>query len=142
MNVGSVFLMVRFGLALVLYGFLGWVLLTLWRELRSHTGLLASRRIPPLSLYGLSPGHKTRLQFNHSKITVGRNAACDCVIDDDTVSAYHAQINFRRNQWWVEDLGSTNGSFINDQRLTSAIVLTSDDQVRFGQISFQLEIDD
>ena len=142
MSVGSVLLIIRLGLALVLYGFLGWVLLTLWRELRFQSGFLVSRRIPPLSLYGLSSGHKVRLQFNHSKVTVGRNAACDCVIDDDTVSAYHAQINFRHSQWWLEDLGSTNGSFINDQRLTSAIVLTSDDQIRFGQISFRLEIDD
>ena len=108
----------------------------------AQTGALASRRIPPISLYGTDPGNEVRYQFNHSKVTVGRNPACDCVIDDDTVSAYHAQINFRHSQWWLEDLGSTNGSFINEQRVSAAIVLTTDDKLRFGQIKFQLEIDD
>ena len=142
MNVGAILLAVRAALAVVLYGFLGWVFLTLWRELRTQSTSLANRRIPPISLFGIGPKNTARHQYNHSKITVGRNPACDCMIDDDTVSAYHAQINYRHNQWWLEDLGSTNGCFINDQRVTSPIVLTSDDRIRFGQISFQLQIDD
>ena len=88
MTVGTILLAVRVALAVVLYGFLGWVLLTLWRELQTQSSSLASRRVPPISLFGIGPQNKSRHQFNHSKITIGRNPACDCMVDDDTVSAF------------------------------------------------------
>jgi hypothetical protein len=69
-----------------------------------------------------------------AEVTVGRGGGCGIVLADDTyVSTTHARLYQQNSQAFVEDLGSTNGTFVNGKRLTSPTRLKRGDQVQFGQ---------
>jgi hypothetical protein len=73
------------------------------------------------------------------EVTVGRGPGCSISLPDDTfVSQVHARVFHRDGEWWVEDLGSTNGTYINDERVRSAVVVRSGDRVQFGQTVTEL----
>jgi hypothetical protein len=63
-------------------------------------------------------------------LLLGRSRPCDIVIADPLVSRRHSQISCDGSYCTIEDLGSTNGTFVNDQRLTQPRVLRSGDRVR------------
>jgi len=69
-----------------------------------------------------------------AEVTVGRGGGCGIVLADDTyVSTLHARLYQQNSQFFVEDLGSTNGTFVNAKRVTSPTRLKRGDQVQFGQ---------
>jgi pSer/pThr/pTyr-binding forkhead associated (FHA) protein len=68
------------------------------------------------------------------ELTVGRGAGCAIVLADDTyVSQLHARLFQQNGEGYVEDLGSTNGTFVNGKAITGATRLRRGDQVQFGQ---------
>jgi pSer/pThr/pTyr-binding forkhead associated (FHA) protein len=68
------------------------------------------------------------------EVTVGRAGGCGIVLDDDTyVSQLHARLFRQQQDTFVEDLGSTNGTFLNGSPVTVATRLRKGDQVQFGQ---------
>lgn len=69
--------------------------------------------------------------------TVGRDPACDIFLDDRGVSRQHARLRPLDYGVEVEDLGSTNGSFINGQRITVGIAGVGD-EVAFDQLRFRI----
>jgi pSer/pThr/pTyr-binding forkhead associated (FHA) protein len=72
--------------------------------------------------------------------TVGRAAESSVRIDGDVfASARHARIDPRPDGVWVEDLGSTNGTFVNEARIDGARLLRPGDVVRIGQTELRLE---
>jgi len=130
---GAITLALRFILAFALYGFLGWALWTLWREIGRQGTTLASRRIPGLNL---TIRHKQAppivKNFVQSSIILGRDPGCDIPLIDDTVSTRHAQLIYHHSQWWLEDLSSTNGTMLNQIIITMPTVLTAGDEIRCG----------
>jgi hypothetical protein len=68
---------------------------------------------------------------------IGRNEACDLVVDDSQVSRRHCQISWDGVYCTVEDLGSTNGTFINGQPLMAAYALRPGDKVQVANVIFQ-----
>jgi pSer/pThr/pTyr-binding forkhead associated (FHA) protein len=67
------------------------------------------------------------------EITVGRAPGCGVVLDDDTfVSQVHARLFRRGRETYVEDLGSTNGTLVNGERISEVTRLRRGDQVQFG----------
>jgi hypothetical protein len=69
-----------------------------------------------------------------AEVTVGRGGGCGIVLVDDTyVSTLHARLYQQNSQLFVEDLGSTNGTFVNGKQVTAATRLKRGDQVQFGQ---------
>lgn len=67
------------------------------------------------------------------KTTVGRLADNSLQIDDGSVSSRHAEIEFEAAAFHLHDLGSTNGTFVNGERVTDA-VLRHGDEIRFGMV--------
>jgi hypothetical protein len=68
------------------------------------------------------------------EVTVGRGGGCGIVLADDTyVSTVHARLFQRSGDSYVEDLGSTNGTYVNGKRVTTATRLRRGDRVQFGQ---------
>lgn len=65
---------------------------------------------------------------------VGRAPDCDVVIDEDTVSKEHARIGWKNSQATVEDLGSSNGTFLNTVRLRQVQTLADNDALAFGSV--------
>ncbi|QYK51626.1 MAG: FHA domain-containing protein [Anaerolineales bacterium] len=128
-------------MALALYGFLAWCFLTLWRELKQQAHNLARQRIPTLLVMPDRGPTGEQLRFATAEVTLGRHPSCEWVLADETVSSRHARLVFHHDHWWLEDLGSRNGTFLNGDALHAPVVLTSQDHIRCGQISFTLQIE-
>jgi len=129
----SIFLVLRLLLAVALYLFLGWALFTLWRDMKRQSDITTQKRYPPLSL--INPDQEQRYQFAGSEIILGRDPACDCCLEEKTVSLRHSRISYHHNQWWIEDLGSTNGTFINQEQVSEPMVITQGDRLRLRQVT-------
>jgi pSer/pThr/pTyr-binding forkhead associated (FHA) protein len=72
-------------------------------------------------------------------IMIGRGADCQIILDDDYVSTRHARVVSGENGVYVEDMGSTNGSYVNGQRITAPTTITMSDTVRIGKTILRLE---
>ena len=71
---------------------------------------------------------------------IGRSAECALILDDDYVSGDHASLARRANgDWVVTDLGSTNGTFVNEVRVVTPTVVTASDGLRIGRTQMRLE---
>jgi pSer/pThr/pTyr-binding forkhead associated (FHA) protein len=130
-----IFLILRFLLAGALFAFLGYVLWTLWKDMKRQDEVLASRRLPPM-LISLTDG--SQRQFTTPEVMIGRDPACELVLDDPTVSNSHARLAYHHGQWWLEDLHSTNGTFLNGEIVDSPLVVTTGDVARCGQVELGL----
>ena len=72
-------------------------------------------------------------------ILLGRGADATIRLDDDYVSTRHARFVPHGEDWYVEDLGSTNGTYIGSQRITTPMVVTVGVQVRVGKTIAELK---
>ena len=79
-----------------------------------------------------------RAELDHAPILVGRGSDAAIRLDDDYVSTRHARIAASGDQWFVEDLGSTNGTYIGTVRLTQPTTITLGTQVRIGKTILEL----
>jgi len=81
----------------------------------------------------------TTIPLGASAVLIGRAAACTLVLDDDYASSRHARIFPQGDRWVVEDLGSTNGTFVASERLEEPRVLPPGTPVRIGQSVLELQ---
>ena len=72
-------------------------------------------------------------ELNKDIITIGRDITNDIVINDPEVSRHHSRMTRGSGGFTLEDLGSTNGTFVNGQRLTGARPLGSADMISLGE---------
>ncbi len=79
-----------------------------------------------------------RAELAQAPILIGRGADAAIRLDDDYVSTRHARIAASGDQWFVEDLGSTNGTYIGSARITQPTTLTLGTQVRIGKTLLEL----
>jgi pSer/pThr/pTyr-binding forkhead associated (FHA) protein len=70
----------------------------------------------------------------------GRMAGNDVVIPDGTISRHHARMTFHKGKWSVEDLNSSNGTFVNGKRATRPTALQHGDEVRMGDDIMTFEL--
>lgn len=138
---GAVVLALRLLTAAALYGFLAWVFIFLYRETRRQAVTLTNRRVPGIGvMIRLPGGHGTLRHFNQAEITIGRDPGCDIPLSEDTVSARHAHLMYHHNQWWVEDLSSTNGTRLNSMPVSIPTVITSGDEIQCGGVSLSVSL--
>lgn len=71
--------------------------------------------------------------------TLGRDLGSSVVIDDPYASAHHALLTFRGRAWYVEDLGSTNGTQVNGAPIAGLTALAYGDEIRIGEVRLRLE---
>ena len=87
---------------------------------------------------GPTPGQRTDLEGR--SLLLGRDPACNLVINDVEVSRRHARLIAQSGGYAVEDLGSTNGTFINEQRIKGVVPLQPGASIRLGdRVSFIYE---
>jgi hypothetical protein len=70
--------------------------------------------------------------------SLGRVAGNTIVIDDPHTSARHAELRFARGQWWLRDLGSSNGTFLNDEPVRAVVGVRPGDVIQCGRVRFRL----
>jgi hypothetical protein len=124
----------------LLYAFLWMVVKALVRDLR------AAAREPTMELGRLmviaapsgepAPGSIFALDAITS---LGRDVNNSIVVEDDFVSATHAALTYRGRAWYVEDLGSTNGTFVNGSQVDGLSPIAFGDEIQLGQVRLRLE---
>jgi len=80
----------------------------------------------------------TTLTLMDSGVLLGRNPECTLVLDDDFASGRHARIFRRDGSWFVEDLGSTNGTYLGSSKLTAPTPVEVGTTLRIGKTIFEL----
>jgi pSer/pThr/pTyr-binding forkhead associated (FHA) protein len=85
------------------------------------------------------PQTGTSVSLDEVPILIGRGPDAAIRLDDDYVSTRHARIGSSGDTWYVEDLGSTNGTYIGSQRLTQATAVQLGTQVRVGKTTLELK---
>jgi pSer/pThr/pTyr-binding forkhead associated (FHA) protein len=138
---GILFLILRILLAASLYGFLIWALQVLWKDLRAQTEVVHSRRAPAITLSISNTLDDQTRTYTTTEVLIGRNPGSTFPIRNETVSSSHARLIYRQNQWWVEDLHSTNGTFLNEERVFTPTVVMDGDDLRCGQVNLQVKIE-
>jgi len=81
----------------------------------------------------------TTIPLTSSGVLIGRAPSCTLVLDDDYSSSRHARIFPQGGQWFVEDLGSTNGTYIGEERVQGIIPLAPGVGVQIGQSVVELQ---
>ena len=137
---GILLLVLRLAMALALYAFLGWAVLTLWRDIKRQSELMAAQRIPGIRLVQEVDTERKSYEFTVPELVIGRDQTCDLILDEKTVSTEHARLSYHHGNWWVEDLHSMNGTLLNLELLTTSAVLTSGDELQLGQVMLRIEI--
>jgi pSer/pThr/pTyr-binding forkhead associated (FHA) protein len=130
----------RLIIVLLLYIFVGWMGYSIYMDLRKGVFEQAQAVIPPLSLTATVDDSVQSKQFTVPEIIVGRDPANPFHLEDSTISLRHLKLSYHNNQWWAEDLDSTNGSYLNDVEIVSPVVLTNGDELRLGQIFVTIKI--
>ena len=88
-------------------------------------------------LHPPGPDIGRRMAMAKDKYAVGRDSDADLVIGRSSVSRNHSRLwRDEAGDWWVQDLGSTNGTFVNEERIVSRR-LSEGDQVRFGDVIYK-----
>ena len=130
----------RIGFVLLIYAFLFMVARALWRDLRAGVagaGQPLGRLVVIASPEG-RPAAGTSYSLDAVN-SIGRDVNNSIVIDDSFVSADHSVLSFRGRAWYVEDRGSTNGTWLNGQRVEGLLPLGYGDEVQIGQVRLRLE---
>ena len=138
---GILLLSLRFLLALTLYLFLAWAVRIIWQDLRQIKTVSQQQAINPLLLtIDAGPNDLTTHFLINPENILGRGPNCDINLQDETVSGQHARFYFEHKHWWLQDLGSSNGTYLNDLPLDQAAVLTDKDHLRFGGITAEVQL--
>ena len=154
-QVETTLLLLKIAFLVVLYLFIWRIVRSAARDLRLPQ---ESMILAPQQASGLLPqptarelGHLVVLKspaleegdvyaLDSSPLSVGRGANNDVSISgDEYASARHARFEPRRDGVWIEDVGSTNGTFVNGVRLTSPRRLASGDVIRLGETDLRFE---
>jgi hypothetical protein len=152
-EIEEVLLLLKIGFLVLLYLFIWRIVRSASRDLRvpqesfvlapSPEARQAARRtrrgkLVVVSSPALREGEERRL--DSAALTVGRAAQNDLALDaDEYASAQHARIEPRQDGVWVEDVGSTNGTFVNGDRITTPRILQPGDVIRIGETDLRFE---
>jgi hypothetical protein len=80
----------------------------------------------------------TRITLGEQAILIGRADDSTLVLTDDFASSRHARLTNRGGQWYVEDLGSTNGTYLDQQRVQGPLLVATGQPIRIGQTVLEL----
>jgi pSer/pThr/pTyr-binding forkhead associated (FHA) protein len=147
-----------FALTALKYGLLALLFLFIWRATRwvvrglnvdrapslPSTGRRAAAGstggpIPTTLLVHSGDGAKPKPVRLEAGLTVGRAPECELRLDDTYASSQHARIFGKNGSWYVEDLGSTNGTFVNGSQVDGLSPLAFGDEIQVGQVKLRLE---
>jgi hypothetical protein len=159
----------KFGFLAVIYMFALWVVRSARRDLRGPrgapsrgadaraeaippdaTGLYSASTLGPIDLAGRAPrlvverapGHEPGMIYDlDADMVLGRGDQAEIRLEDPFASARHARVYEQGNIVVIEDLGSTNGTYLNEELLETARPLHPGDRVRIGDSEFAFEVD-
>jgi len=155
-NLAPVSVALKFGFLVVLYAFLLWVARSASRDLRTGRAVAAAQSEAATGFHSATaaphtardarlvveraPGHAPGKIYDIDEGAVlGRGDAAEIRLDDPFASSRHAQLIFQGGIVVLEDLGSTNGTYLNEELLAGPTPLHNGDRVRIGDSEFTYE---
>lgn len=85
------------------------------------------------------PQRRGRLFELGEEVTLGRSPGCAVALEDDTfISSVHARVYERAGELWLEDLGSTNGTWLNDERVDAPSRIQRGDRLKVGSTTLEV----
>lgn len=145
-SLNIIILLLRVAVVLLLYFFLWQVLRAVVRDLRAGgtAGASAAQNSPYGQLVvlragpsGVSVGKVFPLGPNN---IIGRSMEnCDIALNDSFLSAQHARLDLDGGEWVLEDLHSTNGTFVNEMEVRTPTFVETGDVIRVGRVEMRLE---
>lgn len=96
------------------------------------------RRQPSRLVITEGPLAGSTVPLTPSTLTIGRDPSCSLVLEDSYASSVHARIFPGEGKWWLEDLGSTNGTTLSGVPVTQTVPLPVGAPVRIGQTTLEL----
>ena len=145
MSTEVIVLGLRVAVIALLYVLIFQLLATIRRDLKrpSQATMAHTRRV---RLVVLEPGHSDLMKGDEIPLeavnSLGRAQTNSVCLNDDVVSAQHAILSLRQKQWWLEDLGSTNGSFVNRRPIGGPTIVAPGDTIEIGRVTLKLEKQD
>ena len=106
---------------------------------QANTGDAPRDRGPSRLVVTEGPLRGTTLPLTSSAILIGRAPSCTLVLDDDYSSSRHARLYPDNGQWFVEDLGSTNGTFLGSTRVEAPMPVAPGARVKVGTSVLELQ---
>ena len=97
-----------------------------------------NKRTPTQLVVTAGSSAGTSVPLSEVPIVIGRGADARIILDDDYVSTRHARVGYSGDQWFVEDLGSTNGTYLGSARIHQATALVMGAQIRIGKTILEL----
>jgi predicted component of type VI protein secretion system len=146
-----------FALSAMKYGLFALLFLFVWRSMRWVVrGLTVDPNVAPASgrrgrdtEAPASPQPTTLVVHPHdgrprtlrldASMVIGRAPDAELRLEDTFASSQHARIFGRNGSWYVEDLGSTNGSFVNGSQVDGLAPIAFGDEIQIGQVRLRLE---
>lgn len=108
------------------------------RPVKQSTQPSGGRRTPSHMVVTEGPLLGTTIALGQQSVLIGRSPGSTLVLDDDYASSQHARIFPDRGEWFVEDLGSTNGTFAGQQRVSGPQQLTTGSTLKIGTTVLEL----
>lgn len=137
-------LLLRIGLIIILYAFLAVIVGLIWQDLRAASRHMPQRRTVYGHLIvveggdsGLVPGDAFPIE---PVTSLGRDLSNTVTLRDSFASAEHALLSLRDDLWWLEDLGSTNGTFVNGMPVEEPTLVADGDVIRVGGVELKLTL--
>ena len=136
----GIILTLRVLASLSLYAFLGLIIFILWKDLINAEKTIASNLQTPITIRDISQDEARN--FRDNEIFVGRDKLAQIRFQhDEAVSNMHARLFYKENNWWVEDLLSTNGTFLNQNPINTPAIIISGDQITCGKTTIEITME-
>src|SRR6185436_17015805 len=92
----------------------------------------------PRLIVRATPSHADSVvELTRLRTTIGRSARNDLCVEDPFASRLHAEIRRQGDHFWLSDLGSANGTLLNNQRMTTSLQLHDRDRIRIGETEIE-----
>ncbi len=142
LSLGIIILLLRVTVVFLLYFFLWQVLRAVSRELRAGSAPAAVQASPYGQLVVASSG-QTGVPVGKSfplapVTTIGRGTDNDVALNDTFLSSLHARLELQGGEWLLEDVNSTNGTFLNGFEVRDTTTVNTGDIIRIGRIELKM----
>jgi hypothetical protein len=144
-SINIIILLLRIAVVLLLYFFLWQVLRFVMRDLRTSGAPASSSALqsPYGQLIVVRAGQSGvavgKIYPLVTSNTIGRSFEdCEIALNDSFLSSQHARLDLQGNSWVLEDLRSTNGTFVNDMEVRDSTIVEEGDLIRVGRVEMRL----
>ena len=128
---------------LFIFGVIRLIYLDVKKMSRFESDDVNANDVPTASLKTLPGQTATDLKRRYTiyeNAVIGRNKNCDIVLKESYISAQHVRIWYEKKEWYLEDLGSRNGTSVNGQRIKRRVILDPQDEISVGKLRFKFEL--